>query len=281
MYVVGLGIVLLIIFYLFVQNFLHKITSYKISIPNLHSNVKGKKLVFISDTHFRERISHTFMDRILIEIEKIEPDLILFGGDIVHAASADIVIEHTKDFFFQLGKIAPTYIVYGNHDIGSDRINEITETLKRVDVHLLNNEAKWISFGEPGAGLWLMGLNEYASILNMKEDLLSNIEMPKDSKNEPKILLAHHPQFFEKYLLDENKRAHIILSGHTHGGQVILPYIGGLYAPGQGFNPSLDFGLFTSENYPDSRLIISRGLGNSGFPFRINNRPEIITIEFE
>ncbi len=82
--------------------------------------------------------------------------------------------------------------------------------------------------------------------------------------------------------MGEDKRPNLVLSGHTHGGQVILPIIGGLFAPGQGGKiPYYDFGLFTSDKHPDSRLIISRGLGNSTFPFRINNRPEIITIEFE
>lgn len=279
--VIGLVILLLIGLYFYIQNYLHKVTSYKIFIPNLHPSIKEKKVVFISDTHFRERISHSFMDRVLIEIENIKPDLILFGGDIVHSSvTEDIVVEHTKDFFFQLGKLAPTYVVYGNHDTGSNRIKEITEILKRVDVHLLDNEAKWISFDEPGAGFWLMGLNEYSS-LSIKEDPLSKIDLPKDSKNEPKILLAHYPHFFEKYLKNDNKRADLILSGHTHGGQAILPYVGGLYAPGQGLNPYFDYGIFTSQKYPENRLIISRGLGNSGFPFRFNNRPEIITIEFE
>ena len=81
--------------------------------------------------------------------------------------------------------------------------------------------------------------------------------------------------------MDDNKRPDLVLSGHTHGGQVILPIIGGLYAPGQGKNPYYDFGFFKSEKYPDSRLIVTRGIGNSSFPFRVNNRPEIVEIEFE
>lgn len=272
---------LLVILYLYIQNNLHKVTSYKVFIPNLHSSVKDKKILFISDTHFREKNSHAFIDQILNKIEKIEPDLILFGGDIIHVISADQVIEQTKDFFSQLEMIAPTYVVYGNHDLGSERLKELTATLKRVGVTLLNNEATWISFDKSEAGFWLMGLNEYMSSVSIKQDVLSKIKMTKESKNEPKILLAHYPHFFEKYLMDEDKRPNLVLSGHTHGGQVILPIIGGLFAPGQGKNPYYDFGLFTSDKHPDSRLIISRGLGNSTFPFRINNRPEIIMIEFE
>lgn len=273
--------ILLIGVYLYIQNNIHKTTSYSVFIPDLHSSLIDKKVVFISDTHFRENISHSFIDRVLMEIEKNDPDLILFGGDVVHTVSNDQVLEHTKDFFSQLTMIAPTYAVYGNHDLDSNRKNEIAETMKRVGVTLLDNKATWISFNDSEAGFWLMGLNEYVSSISRKQDALSKIKTLKKNKNAPKILLAHYPHFFEKYLMDESKRPHLILSGHTHGGQAILPIIGGLFAPGQGFNPYYDFGLFTSEKYPDSRLIITRGLGNSSFPFRINNRPEIVTIQFK
>lgn len=282
MYLVVTGVIVLLVgLYLYRQNYIHKINSYDIFIPNLHTSLKGKKIVFISDTHFRENVSHFFIDRLLTEIEKMGPDLILFGGDIVHIVSSDQVIEHTKDFFSQLTMIAPTYVVYGNHDLNSDRKKEITETLQRVGATLLDNEATWVSFDDSETGFWLMGLNEYMSSISIKQDALSKIKLPEVNKNAPRILLAHYPHFFEKYLVDESKRPHLTLSGHAHGGQAILPIIGGLFAPGQGFNPYYDFGLFTSEKYPDSRLIISHGLGNSSFPFRINNRPEIVTIKFK
>lgn len=276
-----IGLVLLLAFYFYIQNYVYSVSSYRLFLPNSHPALKDKKIIFISDTHFREKISLTYIDRILIEIEKRKPDVILFGGDMIHEATADQVLEHMKDFFSQLNRIAPTYAIYGNHDISSDRQKEIAATLRRVGVKLLDNEAEWISFNEPDAGFWLMGLNDYMSSVSIKKDVLAKIELPKGTKKQPKILLAHFPHFFEKYLMDDNKRPDLVLSGHTHGGQVILPIIGGLYAPGQGKNPYYDFGFFKSEKYPDSRLIVTRGIGNSSFPFRVNNRPEIVEIEFE
>lgn len=276
-----LALLVLIALYLYIQNNVVSKSTYNVFIPNLHPNVKEKKILFLSDTHFRKKNSHTFVDRLLIRIENENPDLILFGGDIVHKIDYESVIEQSKDFFSQLGNIAPTYVILGNHDLGSPRIKEVAGALKRAGVHLLNNEAIWISFEQPGAGFWLTGLNEHETTILNKKDPLENIEMPKDSKNEPKILLAHHPRFFEKYLTNDEKRPNLILSGHTHGGQVILPIIGGLYAPGQGTNPDFDYGIFTSEKYPSSRLILTRGIGNSSFPLRVNNRPEIVVVEFE
>lgn len=275
------GLLFLIVTYLYIQNNVLIHTTYKLSLPKAHPKLKDKKIVFFSDTHFRNRNSHTFYDRLIAEIEDLEPDLILFGGDIVHASSTEMAVEHAKDFFFQVGKIAPCYVIYGNHDLSSARVRELQTILKLTGVHVLDNEATWVSFGPTSIGFWLMGLAENQSSLQTKSDVLSKIELPKDGSDAPKILLAHHPQYFEKYLTDESKRPDLVLSGHTHGGQVILPFIGGLFAPGQGVNPEFDFGIFNSEQYPSSRLILTKGVGNSTFPFRVNNRPELVAIEFE
>lgn len=266
--------------YLYIQNNFITINTYRISVPRLQSKMQGKKMVFFSDTHFKDRNSHYLYDQLLEKINLLKPEIILFGGDIVHASASEIAVEHAKDFFFQVSKIAPTYVIFGNHDIRNERANDIYTQLKIAGVNFLNNEATWISFGELGIGFWLMGLKEYETALDKKVDILDKIKLPKDSKNEPKILLAHYPQYFEKYLLNDYTRPDLVLSGHTHGGQMILPYIGGLFAPGQGSNPFYDYGLFKSENYPSSRLILTRGIGNSSFPFRINNRPELVVIEF-
>ena len=273
-----LGLLFFFILYLYYQNNLLSLSTYHITVPRTHASMKGKKIVFLSDTHFRDNTPHTYIDRLVIQVEDLNPDIILFGGDIVHVTDSEAVIEHAKDLFAQLANVAPTYIVYGNHDLRNDRMKELTEVIQIAGANLLKNEAQWISFGEPGAGFWLMGLAEYESSLAIRENALETIKLPEDSKMEPKILLTHFPQYFDKYVEDELKRPDLVLSGHTHGGQAILPIIGGLFSPGQGFNPHFDFGIFTNEQYPNSRLIVSRGVGNSSFPFRINNRPEIVSI---
>lgn len=278
---IALTMLFVLLIYLYIQNYLHKTTHYKIFIPKLDRTMKNKKIVFISDTHFRDTTSLSFIDRVLIDIEKMNPDLILFGGDIVHELTGVRILEQTKDFFFQLNKLAPSYLVYGNHDMATNRLNEIESMLNLAGVKLLNNEAEWISFENPSKGFWLLGLNDSSSEIKKKEEPLSKIAFPANGNKEVKILLAHHPKFFEKYLRNAEKRPNLVLSGHSHGGQIILPIVGGLFAPGQGKLPKYDFGMFTSKNYADSRMIVTKGLGNSQFPLRINNRPEIVLIEFE
>lgn len=272
---------LFLVLYLTIQNYIHTTSYYKVFIGQLDPSLKGKKIVFISDTHFRENNSLTFNDRILLAIEQQKPDLILFGGDIVHNIKHEVLLEHVKDFFFQLSRIAPTYVIYGNHDLATNRLNELNSMLELAGVKLLENEAVWISFDESDTGFWLMGLHDLSSRIRTMENPLEKVSFPQAPKDEVKILLAHHPEAFENYLKDKQKRPHLILAGHTHGGQAILPFLGGLFAPGQGVLPKYDFGMFTNENYPNSRMIVSRGLGNSRFPFRFNNRPEIVVIEFD
>lgn len=276
-----LGTLLMLIIYLYAQNHLHKITKYKIHLSKLHSKMKGKKIVFLSDTHFKKSTSLAFLDRILVDIEQISPDIIIFGGDIIHKMDEEKVLEQTKDFFYQLNKVAPTYVTYGDHDLASEQLEDIKRVLKLSGAEELSNAAEWISFEDATVGFWLMGLSEQVIDLDGTEDPLLKIALPAHSQNETKILIAHHPEYFESYLLNEQARPNLILSGHTLGGQIILPMVGGLFAPGQGQNPSYDFGIFTNKQYPDSRMIITSGIGNASFPLRVNNRPEVVLIELE
>lgn len=276
-----IGLIVGIILYLYIQNHLHKVTKYKIHLPKLDSKMAGKKIVFLSDTHFKESTSLNFLDRILVNVEQISPDIILFGGDMIYQGDQETVLEQTKDFFYQLNKIAPTYVVYGDHDLASEQFTELRRVLRLSGAKVLTNETEWISFGDSTAGFWLMGLCERVAYLDQQGDPLSTLSMPADSKNQAKVLIAHHPEYFARYLANEESRPHLILSGHTLGGQVNLPRVGGVFALGQGKNPLYDFGIFASTQYPDSRMIVTSGIGNAEFPFRVNNRPEIVLIELE
>ena len=89
------------------------------------------------------------------------------------------------------------------------------------------------------------------------------------------VLLSHRPELFPIYA--ENK-VDLVLSGHAHGGQFRLPFFGGLIAPNQGLFPAYDAGLYTDGN---TNMSVSRGIGNSLFPFRVNNRPEVILIQLK
>lgn len=92
-----------------------------------------------------------------------------------------------------------------------------------------------------------------------------------------KIILSHYPENYE--YIGENSYSKynfdIMFSGHAHGGQFILPGIGGIFAPGQGLFPKYYRGIYGEK----SKLVVSRGLGNSGFPLRLFNRPDLVVVD--
>ena len=104
----------------------------------------------------------------------------------------------------------------------------------------------------------------------LMSDTLAKLHAPEDGYT---ILLSHRPRLFDVYVDND---LDLVLTGHAHGGQFRLPFVGGVYVPSQGWFPKYDAGLFTDGN---TNMVISRGIGNSAFPFRINNRPEVILIE--
>ena len=103
--------------------------------------------------------------------------------------------------------------------------------------------------------------------------------MVSETKNEffttegYRILLSHRPEFFDQYVEAE---VDLVLSGHAHGGQFRLPFVGGLVAPGQGVFSAYVSGLYSEIK---TSMVVSRGIGNSIIPMRFNNRPEVVLIE--
>ncbi len=150
--------------------------------------------------------------------------------------------------------------------------------MKSFGVHVLHNEGDVLEI--EGQEIQLLGLDA-----NMFKD--NRYYVPSDENvqvydilnslnNETKysVLLSHRPELFDIYV-DEN--IDLTLTGHTHGGQVRIPFFGGVLAPNQeGFFPKYDSGLFEEDG---STMIISRGLGNSSFPIRIFNQPEIVVVK--
>ena len=110
--------------------------------------------------------------------------------------------------------------------------------------------------------------------MTREELALENISRLRDEEMYS-VLLSHRPELMEVYA---EGGCDLVFSGHSHGGQVRLPVIGGLYAPGQGFLPEYDGGVYTSGS---TKMVVSRGVGNSLMPVRFNNRPEVVVVELQ
>ena len=233
----------------------------------------GFKILQISDLHNKN------FDGILSKkIKLVNPDIIVITGDIIdrHRTNVDIAIK----FIEEIKDICPIYYISGNHKNSSPHFNELKDRLKNNGVEILDNSLERIRRNDEY--IVLFGVADVTRnkwnkeyMLYKRNDYYRLIidELKKDCKEEFSILLSHRPELIGVYA---EKNIDLAFTGHAHGGQVRLPLIGGLYSPGQGVFPKYTSGIHEIKN---TSLVVSRGLGNSGFPFRIFNRPEIVLVK--
>lgn len=272
--------IILLGIYFFYQNRFINVTAYKLTVANLPTDLRGKKIVHISDLNFRANMNNGFVNTILSKIEKQEPDMIVVTGNTIYSTVEYLEETPVKEFFESLCQKAPTYVVTGNHDIENIGFDELGQLLVEGGAHLLIDDAVYATFKneQPHDGLVLMGFAERGDMNNIADPYLKNIELDAEMIDKPKILLAHHPEYFDKYLEDTAKAPDLTFSGHTLGGQIVLPYFGGLITTTQGLLPAYDYGLFVADDQPTKRMIVTRGMGNASIPVRLNNRIEIVTV---
>ena len=212
--------------------------------------------------------------RLINALKTAQPDIIAVTGDIIDSMFTNVDV--AVNFMEQAVEIAPCYYINGNNESRiPDEYERLKSELIKVNVTILENDS--IKLTKNGEYITLSGVNDpvfYADIVrpNLTETTIKNAKPDDDSYT---ILLSHRPELFDLYVKYDFD---LVFSGHAHGGQFRLPYVGGLFAPHQGFFPEYDSGLFTEQN---TKMLVSRGVGNSLFPFRINNRPEIIIAELK
>lgn len=274
-FILGILIILLAV-YLYLNNTWIETTRHIIGIPFLKEPLKGAKIVHLSDFHLpKEGIS---IQTLLKKVAHEKPDVIALTGDLIQV-DEKFPAKKLAQLSKGLADIAPTYAVTGNHDLGGGHLKEWEQVLSEAGVKVLIDEAAWQPI--KGSGLVIMGLSEKENFEMTPKPILKGVELKEGLKDEVRILLAHHPEFLEEYLMDLTRVPDVVLSGHAHGGQVRLPFLGGLFAPGQGYFPKYTAGVHFDPHLPNKRMVVSRGIGNSSFPFRVNNRPEMIVIELK
>lgn len=245
-------------------------SNYTISDPQIPESFSGFRIAHISDLHNAEFGKDN--RRLIKRIQEMNPDIIVLTGDLVDSRHPDIPI--ALSFAKQVVTIAPTYYVPGNHEGRLDDPEDFLADLKETGVTLLLDESVLLHRGEDA--ILLTGLKDPTLRVDQSENAMRKALNEQISETELyTVVLSHNPEYMPVYT---DCQADLVLSGHLHGGQFRLPFIGGVYAPGQGFFPKYDAGLYEEDN---TKMIISRGLGNSAFPFRLNNRPEIILITLE
>jgi len=243
-----------------------KLTEYRIQDPNLPEGFSGMRIIQVSDLHNTEFGEDN--EKLLNLIRRAEPEIIVITGDLVDSRRTDLKL--AVAFAEKAVQIAPVYFAPGNHE-SRLAYGEIRENLTAAGVTVLDNEGIFLERG--GSQLALLGVQDPDFGLHPGvEAVLAEMMQRVDGYS---ILLSHRPELFDTYV---QEGVNLVFTGHAHGGQFRLPFVGGLFAPGQGPFPEYDSGIYSAL---DTTMVVSRGLGNSVIPIRFNNRPDLIVVQLE
>ena len=259
---ITLSIVIVIILFCNFQNKHLETTHYTYAAEQLDADLEGYRIVQISDLHNAKFGKNN--QKLVGRIRECEPDMIVLTGDLVDSNHTNV--DRAVQFVDEIVKICPVYYVTGNHEywLEKSEYDELMDGLIGAGVVILDDQVVEISMGD--AKFRLVGLDDKSLADGTLEALLSD-------EKELTVVLAHEPQYFARYA---GTGVDLVLSGHAHGGQFRLPFVGGIVAPDQEFLPEYTAG----EYYMDgTEMIVSRGLGNSVIPARLFNYPEIVCVE--
>ena len=240
------------------QNNLLVTKKYTLHSPRIS---QGLRIVHLSDLHGKRFGRKN--ERLLRKIRKQQPDLIAFTGDFVDRFRPPL--DSAYALIRELAMIAPVFYCPGNHEYGRPDREQIFEGLEKRGVHVLRHQL--LETHIAGNQVAILGLDEIGYGYQT-ERWLKELENCAGFR----LLLAHFPHYFDplyaQYAID------LALCGHAHGGQFWFPG-GGVYAPGQGLFPKYCKGLHEKNR---AHMIVSRGLGNSGFPLRLFNAPQVVAV---
>lgn len=266
-----MGILLSLILFCLWQNNSLVVTNSTYSNIAIPRDFNDFKIVHISDLH--NKSFGVKQSRLLNTIKKQSPDLIIITGDLVDRRRFDL--ESAMHFISGAVNIAPVYYVPGNHEAWSGKYSEVAASLTQAGVTVMEDTALELSIAD--SSIRILGLSDPDFLTSNYLDgtNTSHLEaqlLEWSSYDGFKILLSHRPELFDLYYQYDMD---LIFTGHAHGGQFRLPFVGGLFAPDQGLLPKYTSGSYTNNS---TTMFVSRGLGNSVFPLRLFNRPEIISV---
>lgn len=255
----GIGALLSIFFYWQNNSLMLTEWEYEGDVPPAFN---GYKILQIAD--LQNKVFGREQSRLLRKIEKADPDCIVITGDLLDRNRTNV--EKALYFLRAVKKIAPVYFVSGNHEIQSGQWEELEAGILREGITILDN-GKTVILRERDT-ITLLGLKDKRANPYFKP-ILHTLMAEETGLT---VLLSHRPELFELYV---EEGISLAFTGHAHGGQIRLPGIGGLFAPHQGFFPKYTTGVYQKAG---TAMIVSRGLGNSIFPIRFCNRPELVLV---
>lgn len=228
---------------------------------NFNSNdIKNLKIVFVSDFHLN-KFSENRLNRIVDKINEQNPDIVISGGDyaILHNVKLSLDMSKVAKILSKIKTKYGFYTVLGNHDYNKDS-SDIKEAFKKYNLNVLENSNVEILHNEEP--FFLAGISDMQTTFYSLDKALKNTKPPV-------ILVSHSPDITP----DAKDKVDLILSGHTHGGQVRVPFYGAIIVPSK-------YGKKYQVGFVDNLVYINRGLGTSILPVRFNCLPEITVIQY-
>ena len=242
-----------------------------VTSQSLPKGFDGYRIALVSDLHNAEMGNDN--EKLVNMLKESTPDIIAITGDIIDGNKTDVEI--ALSFAEKAMDIAPCYYISGNHEAlaGNEAYAQLKSGLEQIGVTVLDDKGEVIE--KNGEKISIIGVGSSSVSDNKICYYMDTQSIGALSECEFTVALFHYPNNFESFV---RAGVDLVLCGHTHGGQFRLPFIGGLYVPSQGWLPEYDSGTF---ELMDSTMVISRGIGNSRFPLRFNNRPEVVLVELK
>jgi predicted MPP superfamily phosphohydrolase len=231
-----------------------------LTVPNLPDPFKGKRVAFLADLHHGAYVPLHYIAHAVDMAQALNPDLILLGGDY-----PDRGVQYVAPCIEELGRLhAPlgVYAILGNHDHYDGCQPHVSAALHKARIPELTNRGLWVE--HEGARFWLCGVDDFWRGV---QDLPA--ALGDTTRDDAVILLSHNPDYVEEI---DDPRVGLVLSGHTHGGQINIPVIGAPVVPSL-YGQKYVHGLVQGPMAP---VFVTRGIGTIIPPIRIACRPEIV-----
>ena len=260
---------------LFIRQLLNiTVSKHTIVSSKIPESFDGFKILHLSDLHNNRLLCRD--DRLFHRIKELAPDIMVITGDIVDSFAPQLEIVY--DFAAKIAKICDVYYIPGNHEARILQRDILFRQLKNAGVKLLFDSREGIIRNNDRitiTGLMDPKFEQKKTIRRIPDNMhvtLKLRELPPLEDNLFNILLSHRPEHFAIYA---NYYYDLIMTGHAHGGQWRFPVIGAVFSPGQGLFPAYTSGVYRTN---ESCMVVSRGLGNTKLPLRINNPFELALV---
>ena len=247
----------------FIERYIVLTNTYRIPVPNLPKVFSGFRIVQLTDLHYGALVPLCLIRSVLARANQIERDMIVCTGDYVHEKNSTGQIDSVWPLIAELNAPSGVFSVLGNHDHWADT-NRSQHWLSQTGQDLRH---KAISIDRDGNRLWLAGAGDLWEDHKNLDGLLSRIP-----ESDCRVVLAHNPDTSDT---EFSSRVDLMISGHTHGGQVNIPFVGTPVLPVR--NKTYSSGLKASLR--GINVFISRGIGWAVYPIRFNCFPEIAVLE--